>query len=212
MRKLIRPAIALAALLPLAAAAAQETRTVGDFTEIGLAAPVDVHVTQGEPASLVLEGNPEALARIETVVEGGRLKIRTKDGGNWGWKDKVKARVTTRQVNALAIAGSGDITAPAITGEALKVSIAGSGDVRVGGKVDGLTASISGSGEVRAGELDAQSVKVSIAGSGDATVRAQKSLTVSVSGSGDVRYFGDPTVQKSIMGSGSVRRAGAASS
>lgn len=205
-----------AAIVPfcLAAYAAdtRESRPVADFTEIGVSAPIDVHVTQGEPAELTLEGDPEVLARIETVVENGRLKIRTRAGDPWRWHRKAKARVTARRIEALAVAGSGDINAPSITGEALKVSIAGSGDVRVGGKVEGLTASIAGSGDIRADRLDAQRVRVTIAGSGDATVRARQALSVSVAGSGDVRYYGDPTVEKAVLGSGSVRRVGGPSS
>ena len=210
-----RPALAafcLAAACALAADA-RESRPVADFTEVGLSAPVDVHVVQGDTHSLTLEGDPEVIARLETVVENGRLKIRTKNGqGHWNSHRKTTARVTARRIDALSVAGSGDITAPAISGEALKVSLAGSGDIRVGGKVAGLTASIAGSGDIRAAELEAQQVKVTIAGSGDVTVRARDALSVNVSGSGDVRYYGDPTVEKTIMGSGSVRRAGGSSS
>ena len=202
-------AFAFLAAFAVQAADTRETRPVTDFTEIGLAAPIDVHVTQGDTHALVLEGDPEILARIETVVENGRLKIRTFKGNqSWNGHRKTTAHVTARRIDALAIAGSGDITAPSITGEALKVSIAGSGDVRVGGKVEALTASIAGSGDIRASDLEAQKVKVTIAGSGDAAVRARQALSVNVSGSGDVRYYGDPTVEKTIMGSGSVRRAG----
>jgi hypothetical protein len=209
LRRTAALATLLLACLAAQAADTRENRPVTDFTEVSLSAPVDVHVTQGDAHALVLEGDAEVLARIETVVENGRLKIRTVKGQhNWNVNRKITARVTARRIEALAIAGSGDITAPSITGEALKLSIAGSGDVRVGGKVEGLTASIAGSGDIKASELDAQKVKVSIAGSGDVTVRARQALSVNVSGSGDVRYYGDPTVEKSIMGSGSVRRAG----
>jgi hypothetical protein len=203
-------------LLALGAQAAdrQETRDVPEFSGIGLSAPIDVVVTQGEAQSVVLEGPDEVLAMLETVVEGRSLQIRQKKGerSEWHSKTKVKARVTAKRIEALAISGSGDIAAPAITGEALKVSISGSGDVRVGGRVEGFSASIAGSGDIRAGELDAQRVNVSIAGSGDATVRARQALSVNVAGSGDVRYYGDPAVSKSVMGSGSVRRVGPASS
>jgi hypothetical protein len=208
----LRRTAALTTLLLAALAAhaqTRENRPVTDFTEVGVSAPIDVHVTQGDSHALVLEGDPEVLARIETVVENGRLKIRTVKGPQgWNTTRKTTARVTARRIDALAVAGSGDISAPSLTGEALKVSIAGSGDIRVGGKVAGLTASIAGSGDIRASELEAQNVKVTIAGSGDATVRARQALSVNVSGSGDVRYYGDPTVEKAIMGSGSVRRAG----
>ena len=201
------------AALAAGAADTRETRPVADFTEVGLSAPIDLHVTLGEAPTLTLEGDADYLARIETVVENGRLRIRTKPGQQHvSWNRKVTARATAKRIEGLAISGAGDITAPAIHGEALKVSIAGSGDIRVGGKVAGFNASIAGSGDIRASELDAQKVKVTIAGSGDATVRASQSLSVSVSGSGDVRYHGDPTVEQSIMGSGSVRRAKGSSS
>ena len=206
-----RAAIAavLCLALPAVAAEHRETRPVADFTKVGVSAPVDVQLSIGDTHSLVFEGDAEAIARLETVVESGRLKIRTRPGERkWTWNKKVTAHVVARRIDALSVAGSGDITASGIQGESLKVSIAGSGDVRVGGKVDGFTASIAGSGDIRASDLEAQRVKVSIAGSGDATVRARQALSVNVSGSGDVRYFGDPTVEKSIMGSGSVRRAG----
>jgi hypothetical protein len=211
-----RIAALLAAMLAftLAAQAAdrRETRAVGEFTGIGLSAPVKIQVTQGDTASLALEGPDEALAQIETEVVDRSLQVRLKRGARLGWNHKVVVHVTSKRIDALAISGSGDIVAPAINAESLKISISGSGDVRVGGKVEGLSASIAGSGDIRAGELDAQRVKVSIAGSGDATVRARQALTVSVAGSGDVRYYGDPTVEKSVLGSGSVRRLGPASS
>jgi hypothetical protein len=199
----------LALALPAAAADHRETRPVEDFTEVGLSAPVDVHVSLGAVPSLTFEGEAETIARLETVVESGRLKIRVKPGEkNWNWSRKpTRAIVVARRIDALAVAGSGDITASGMQGEALKVSIAGSGDVRVNGKVEGLTASIAGSGDIRASDLEAQRVKVTIAGSGDATVRARQALSVNVSGSGDVRYYGDPTIEKTILGSGSVRRA-----
>ena len=207
------PLLAALVTFNIAAHAAdkREARPVGEFTSIGLAAPVNVHLTQGDTPSLALEGPEEALAQIETTVENGSLKIRL-DRRNSSWHSKVNVYVTARRIDALAISGSGDISAPALTGEALKLSISGSGDMRIGGKVEGLTASIAGSGDIRAGDLDAQRVKISIAGSGDATVRARQALSVSVAGSGDVRYYGDPTVEKSIHGSGSVRRLGGAAS
>ena len=205
-------AAAFGLALEAGAADRRESRNVGgEFTAIGLSAPVTVHVAQGSAGTVELQGNDAALADLETVVEGSTLKIRLKKEVH-RWNHKVEVRVSTPRIDALAIAGSGDIHAPSITGESLRVSISGSGDVKVGGKVSGLTANISGSGDIRAGELEAQRVSVSIAGSGDATVRARETLSVSVAGSGDVRYYGDPAVTKSVLGSGKVRRAGAASS
>jgi len=213
MKNAIRLVTLATAAFALAAAAAdrRETRPVGDFTAVGVSAPVTVHVVQGDKRDLELEGDESALADLETVVEGSTLRIKVREGArSRSWR-KVEVRVSAPRIDALAIAGSGDISAPSISGESLNVSISGSGDVRLGGRVSGLSASISGSGDIRAGDLQAERVKVSIAGSGDATVRARETLDVSVAGSGDVRYFGEPSVTKRVLGSGSVRRARASS-
>jgi Putative auto-transporter adhesin, head GIN domain len=202
----IPAALLMAAALSAAAADSREPRQVSGFNGISLAAPIRVEVTQGDSEGLVLEGDAKALADIETVVENGLLKIRLKHGVRGMWNSKARAIVTARSIDQLAISGSGDIAAPQLRGETLKIAIAGSGDVSVGGTTANLSTSISGSGDVKAEKLEARSVRVSIAGSGDATVWARDSLTVSIMGSGDVRYLGDPAVQKSIMGSGSVKR------
>lgn len=215
MKKAFALAMALAATLATAALAAdrRETRTVGDFIAVGVSAPVTVHVTQAAGKDLELQGDASLLADLETVVERATLRIRLREGAaQRRWNRKVEVRVSAPRIEALSVAGSGDISAPSITGESLTVSIAGSGDVRVGGKVSGLTASIAGSGDLRAGELEAERVRVSIAGSGDATVRAREALSASVAGSGDVRYYGDPAVTRNVMGSGSIRKAGGAAS
>jgi hypothetical protein len=206
LRTRIPAALLMAAALSAAAADSREARQVPGFNGISLAAPIRVEVTQGDSESLVLEGDAKALADIETVVENRLLKIRLKQGVRALWSSKVRAIVTARSIDQLAISGSGDIAAPQLRGDSLKIAIAGSGDVSVGGTTGNLSTSISGSGDVKAERLEARSVTVSIAGSGDATVWARETLTVNIAGSGDVRYVGEPAVQKSILGSGSVKR------
>ena len=204
---------ACGATFSLAADKVVEPRNVGAFTSIALAAPLRVDLVLGDTDSVVLEGKADRLAMIETTVEGGSLKIRRrKDAAtwnwSWGWNDaEVRARVTARSIDALGIAGSGDIRAPELRGASLKLSVAGSGDIVIGGgKVADLAVSIAGSGDVMTAKLEAQRAKVSISGSGDATVWARETLSVSVAGSGDVRYYGDPALSRSIVGSGDITR------
>lgn len=217
------------AALAVSAADLRETRAASGFTAIGLAAPVNVDVVQGDAEGLVLEGDDKALAELETVVESGTLKIRPRSRKDVPGMSKVKVHVSARTIDGLRISGSGDIFAAALRAPTLKIAVSGSGDVRigeldattldvsvagsgdvlVGGKADTLSTSIAGSGDVKAGKLAARTAKVSIAGSGDVTVWAREHLSVSVVGSGDVRFYGDPDVKRSIMGSGSVRRLGA---
>jgi hypothetical protein len=229
--RLALPFALMSALATLAVSAAdrRETRAATGFTAIALAAPVKVDVVQGDTEGLAVEGDELAVADLETIVERGTLKIRTRSKREVPGMHKVRVHVNAKALEALRIAGSGDIVVPALRSPELKISVSGSGDVRiaeldatrlevsvagsgdvlVGGKADTLSTSIAGSGDVKAGKLAARSAKVSIAGSGDVTLWARETLTVSVVGSGGVRFYGDPEVKRTIMGSGSVRRLGA---
>ena len=85
------PILCAALALALATGASQaadrrESRDVDGFSSVTLAAPVDMDIVQGDRESLVLEGDEADLARIETVVESGSLKIRTRERltlGDW---------------------------------------------------------------------------------------------------------------------------------
>ena len=128
------------------AADRSETRAVSGFTAIALAAPLKVDVVQGAAEGLVLEGDERALADLETVVEQGVLKIRTRSRNGVFGMSKVRAHVSAKAIDALRIAGSGDVMLWAR--ESLTVSVVGSGDVRFYGDPE-LKRSVIGSGSVR---------------------------------------------------------------
>jgi hypothetical protein len=207
-----------------------EVRTVSGFTSISLSLPAYVEVRQGSSEGVTVETDDNLLPLVETVVENGALKIRSLEK-NTNLKTKnMKITVNAKTIEALAVAGSGDIRADALKAgnlkvaisgsgdihlkslesEALKVSISGSGDFSAAGKSASVEASIAGSGDVKAGKLQAGEVKVSIAGSGSAEFWARDTLKSSIAGSGDVTYYGDAKVSSSKAGSGTVKRLGAA--
>ena len=187
-----------------------EDRAVAGFQGLSLAVPGKLVVTQGDAEKLAITADDNVLPLIETVVERGELRIRFRERGvNLRTKTPIQIALSAKTLEALAIAGSGEIRAPALNAKSMKVSISGSGDVTLGGRAQSIDVNISGSGDVKAGKFETQSASVSIAGSGDSTLWVKDSLKVSIAGSGDVRYYGDPTVQRSVAGSGSVRRAGA---
>jgi hypothetical protein len=225
------PVACFAACLTLAVAAAdrRETRNVAPFTSIGVSAPIRVELTQGATDSVIVEGDEEALAQLETVVENGALKLRKKTRENVPRMDKITAYITARSIQSVSASGSGSVRSAALqatnldlsvsgsgsvhigqlTASKFDVSVSGSGDVHVAGTADSMTASISGSGDVKAPRLQVSDASVSISGSGSATLWARDRLSARIAGSGDLRYYGDPSVRRSVVGSGSVKRAGA---
>ena len=189
-----------------------QERSVSGFHGLAVAVPGQLEIVQGNAEKLTITGDDNVVPQIETVVEGGALRIRFRDRKNLSviLKAPLRMVLSVKALDAIAVAGSGDVQAPALSSTHLRLSIAGSGNVVLGGKGESLAVDIAGSGGLKAQRFEAQSAKVDIAGSGGATVWARGKLTASIAGSGDVRYYGDPTVTRSIAGSGSVQRLGAA--
>ena len=227
----------IAAALPAAYAAttgsgqaSSESRSVGRFQAITLRGAIDLVVRQGASESVTVRGDDNLLPSVQTVVEGTgdarSLHIQIKPGESLRTKTPIVVTVDVVRLDALASAGTGNITLKALRMPALSLSIsgssnaklqqldtdrlridiAGSGDVQASGRATRLDIAIAGSGDVRTRDLNAAEVSVAIAGSGDASVTAQKSLSVSIAGSGDVDYAGGASqVSKSIVGSGTLR-------
>lgn len=207
-----------------------EDRHLTGFNAVNVAGSFDVYITQGSSESVKVDAPADIIGRIVTEVEGGTLKIYTKrdDNNSWSWHDKkVVIYVALRDVNAITLAGSGDIFfkeglkatslklklsgSGDITGKLnvknLDSSIAGSGDITISGSADVSSVSVVGSGDFTARGMTTGNTKVSVAGSGDATVNVSDRLDASVVGSGDVHYTGSPkSINTSKAGSGSVSR------
>ena len=188
---------------------ATQQREAAGFTGIGLALPGRVEIVQGAAEGVSVTADDNLLAEIETVVERGVLQIRWRSRNmDVRTRSDIRVTVNARTVESIAVAGSGDVSAPALASKQLAVRISGSGDVKLAGRAESLEARISGSGDIKASRLETERAKVHIAGSGDATVWARKALEAHVAGSGTVRYYGDPSVSRHIAGSGSVRKSG----
>jgi hypothetical protein len=209
----------------------KQARDVGHFDGVSMGLSGNVELRTGSAEGITIETDDNLLPLIETVVDNGMLKIRAlKRNTNLDTRT-MKFVVTARQVNHLALGGSGDINADAlrggklqielggsgtinvkaIEGDSLAVSLGGSGDLTAaGGSVKDLSVSIGGSGNVNLAGVRSGATSVNIAGSGQATVGARDALSVNIAGSGDVNYYGDPKVSKTVIGSGNINRKGGA--
>jgi hypothetical protein len=206
---------------------ATEKRSVSDFEAIAQNGAIDLIVRQTGEERVEVSAEDNLLPLIETVVENRTLQVRFKRG-EWVRNHRnIRVTVDVIKLNAVAMAGSGDVQIEGVKApllkitlsgssdaklrrldaDALEVRISGSGDVVADGRAGQVKLSIAGSGDAELAELVADEVSVRIAGSGDANVTANKSLDVSVAGSGDVRYGGMvASVKSSVAGSGSITR------
>lgn len=209
----------------------RQVRQVSHFTGLALEVPGKLELRMGDSEGLSIEGDDNVLPLIETVVENGTLKIRPSKRNLSLRTRNLKIVVNARQIERLALGGSGSVHADALRAprlnvdlggsgdidvrtldsDAVSVSVGGSGDFKAGaGRARKLSVSIGGSGTVDMGGVQVDDASISVAGSGEATVWARNALSSTIAGSGDVRYYGDPRVSKSIVGSGDVRRIAAA--
>lgn len=206
----------------------KENREVSAFSRISLGVSGNLYLTQGDEYKVVIEGDEDELDDIETIVTGDKLKIKYDRPFGFKWKTKkVKIYVTTKEVEALSVSGSGNIMAEtAISTEDVEftvsgsgeididdleasninASISGSGNIRLAGRnsAESLDIHISGSGKLKAPDLMLKKADISISGSGGCSVYVSDDLEVDVSGSGKVRYKGNPVVNANISGSGNV--------
>lgn len=218
---------------PVAQAQERETREVDDFTQVSVAVPGTLYLSQGETHRVEVEADADVLDRLETTVEGGELKIREERSSGWlSWLFGRRSSgaafniyVTAPSIEELSLAGSGEIVGETpIEGEALSLEIAGSGGIdldvngeRLQGRMAGsgamhlrgavteINTEIAGSGDIHAEDVEATRGEVSIMGSGDTYVHVQDRLAVNIMGSGDVWYRGSPEIETNIQGSGEVQ-------
>ncbi|QYF93756.1 DUF2807 domain-containing protein [Massilia sp. PAMC28688] len=208
----------------------QQTRNLPAFSGVSLNVPGDMEVRLGSTDSITIESDDNILARIETVIDNGTLKIQPAERNMNLRTRHMKIVLTARSLDHISVGGSGSVEAPALKASKLKFNIGGSGSINVqgveadqlavsvggsgdfksnGGKTRALSVSIGGSGDVDLGRVQANDAAVSVAGSGEAVVWATNKLSATIAGSGDVNYYGDPKVSRSVVGSGSTERLGA---
>lgn len=226
----------LALLVPvfrLAAAPGREVRAVAPFTKLGLTNSARVIMRQGSPQRVEVEASATDLARLETTVDNGKLRIGTRreEGKAWNYSDRFEGAVTvyvtmpaiealsvsgSGQMQAenavkadaldLSVSGSGKLTVAKLTADRLNSTVSGSGEIMVAGICPQHEARISGSGNLRASDLHTETSAIRISGSGDGRLYARRSLEASIAGSGNVYVRGGANVRSTIAGSGRVRQ------
>lgn len=214
-----------------------ETRRLGTFSEVALRGHGELIIEQAPEATeeVTIEADESLMPRISSEVIGRRLVLGL--GMPWyewitwwfSWiflaDHRVRYHLKVRNLEEMALQGSGAISCNGLRGSACRMRISGSGRIVVGGLDEGTVetrisgsgnitcsgaaqafeARISGSGD-RAEGLECRRAATRISGSGDISVHATESLNVGISGSGRVSYAGEPRVDTHISGSGRVRR------
>jgi Putative auto-transporter adhesin, head GIN domain len=218
--------LAFAAAAP--AGAAERSYSVTDFDRIQVDGPYQVTVTTGVASGARAEGSVEALERISIDVQGSTLRVR-RNGSAWGGypgesAGPVRIALTTRDVRAASVVGSGGLAIDRTRGLRVDLSVAGSGRLSVArveadnlilgllgggritlaGKAKQLKATVQGSGDLAAAGLSADDAQILSDTAGSVAVGVVRTAKVTSTGAGDVEITGNPSCTAEAKGAGRI--------
>ena len=180
-----------------------QTRAIGNFSEIEARGASDVVVRVGPAPSLAITADSNIISLLGSDIKGRKLVLDSK--GSYRTRHTPRIVVTVPLLDSAGLSGSGNVTVEGIGGSSVALAVHGSGNMTATGQAGELTAAINGSGNVDASGVAAGSANVAISGSGNATVATSGPLSGAISGSGNIRHVGQPsTISVARNGSGTV--------
>jgi hypothetical protein len=206
-----------------------EDRSVGNFKNVDVSGAAKVMVSQGDKASVKIEGDENLLQYIEVNQEGDRIIVRERPGFRLLPTGDLRVYVTAPIFNRIDasgacdiigqnkisnpenmemhVSGAGDIKME-VDAPRLISSISGGGSIYLKGQTKDIDLELTGAGQAHCYELLSENTKVDISGAGSAEVYASVRLQAEVSGAGSVSYKGNASdVNQHVSGAGSVHKA-----
>lgn len=183
---------------------------VSDFNQIAVSGSLDVSYTQqsGKP-KVEIYTSDNIVDLLDIYVKNGKLNLGFKKNVKVSY-NKLEIRVTSEDLNAVNVAGSGDFKfTNGLKTDQLKMNVAGSGDITASNIQcsQEFTANVAGSGDIECKQLKAADMDISVAGSGDLKIENAlvTSANASVAGSGTVKISGNADkANYSVAGSGDL--------
>lgn len=183
---------------------------VSDFDQIAVSGSLDVSYTQqsGKP-KVEIYTSDNIVDLLDIYVKNGKLNLGFKKNVKVSY-NKLEIRVTSEDLNAVNVAGSGDFKfTNGLKTDQLKMNVAGSGDITASNIQcsQEFTANVAGSGDIECKQLKAADMDISVAGSGDLKIENAlvTSVNASVAGSGTVKISGSADkANYSVAGSGDL--------
>lgn len=202
-----------------------EERPVSDFHEVKGSSGLDVYLTEGSQAKIVVEADENLMELIETEITNGKLHIKTTK--NIGRSKAKKIHVTYTSLNKIAASSGADIVANSVvksevltldtsSGADMEIEIlakevyaetSSGSDMKVSGKATSLKAKASSGSELNAKDLLVLNCNAGASSGADITVNVQERLEAEASSGGDVNYYGNPAAVNTNGGrSGSIHK------
>ena len=199
------------------ASAAERRYSVGDFDRVDIQGPYEVQIATGAPSSAArATGDQPSLERVSVEVQGRTLRVRPNSSAWGGYPGDrpgpVTIHLTTRDLRAasvvgsgklaidrvkglrvdLSVSGSGSLSAASVDADTLVVSLLGSGRIALAGRTKLLRAAVQGTGDLAGSAFEGEDVELAADTAGTVTVGAVRTAKVRATGPGDVEIAGSP--------------------
>lgn len=207
-----------------------QTVDVKNFDSVSLEGSGNVYVEQGDSESLTVEADDNILPLLENNVRGRELVLSMKPNQSIDPSSPIVYRLVVKDLNGIALKGSGNFYISPIRSNDMAISLLGSGNINLKGlDADSVSIDLSGSGNITVEDVAVKTVDTHLKGSGDIKLDGKSdaqtmsvagsgnylapdletgSATVSIPGSADVTVWANDSLHVTINGSGTVNYYG----
>lgn len=176
-----------------------ETRALGTFHAIAVGVPAIATFTVAATPSVRISTQANVLPIVVTQIENGTLKIGIH--GAVQLQAPIRVDIAGPSPDAIAISGTGQLTAPELSGRALALNLSGNAQMQIGGHIDHVSVNVAGTGTVDTSAIHARSIDADVSGTATMRAFASESARLKVSGVGNIHIAGQPA-QRTVDRSG----------
>lgn len=189
----------------------EEVRQVGEFDQVKVSRGMNVYISQGSPARVVVIADSNLHELIETKVEGGVLKITTKE--NIRWAEQKKVMVTVEKLTGVGASSGGnvwsqsqiksdDLKLEANSGANLTMDIdagtlsadcSSGANIKLSGLAKDADLGTSSGANLKGEKLIVNECKMSASSGGNVSSTVTGKLDAQASSGGNIAYYGEPT-------------------
>ena len=189
----------------------EEIRQVAEFDQIHVSRGMNVYVSQGSPAKIVVIADNNLHEVIETKVEGGILKVSVNE--NIRWAKEKKVMVTVEKLSGLETssgsnawsqnqimsenlemkASSGANITMDVNAKYLKADCSSGANIKISGLAKDAELETSSGANLKGEELKAENCKMKASSGGNVSSTVNGRLEAKASSGGNVAYYGEPT-------------------
>jgi hypothetical protein len=184
----------------------EEVHKLRGFSGVEFGTVGDLYIKKGRRNELRIKAEENLHDYLEIDISGGTLEIESRRGVNLRPRKEMKFYLTVKELDSIVLSGAGDIEAPDLEGDNIRLVISGAGNIETGDlEADNIELKISGAGDLVVGDGDTGDLEIYISGAGNIEIDdlSARRVDLKISGSGDAIVRGGEADRQRIVITGS---------